>query len=55
MAAHLVRALEASGGGAAAELVAKLGTGAEVARELAYRLWARPQNLWVAAQWEARR
>src|SRR5262249_16467263 len=32
---HLIRALEAGGEGAAAELVAKLGSGAETARELA--------------------
>jgi putative DNA methylase len=36
---HLVRALEAGGESAAAELVAKLGAKAEVARELAYRLY----------------
>jgi len=36
---HLVRALEADGEGAAAELVGKLGTKAEIARELAYRLY----------------
>ncbi|MBI2524454.1 MAG: DUF1156 domain-containing protein [Candidatus Rokubacteria bacterium] len=36
---QLVRALEAGGEGAASELVAKLGTKAEVARELAYRLY----------------
>lgn len=36
---HLIRALEAGGEGAAAELVAKLGSKAEVARELAYRLY----------------
>jgi len=36
---QLVRALEARGEGAAAELVAKLGTKAELARELAYRLY----------------
>ena len=36
---HLVRALEAGGEGAAAELVAKLGAKAELARELAYRLY----------------
>jgi len=36
---HLIRTLEADGEGAAARLVAKLGTKAEVARELAYRLY----------------
>lgn len=36
---HLIRVLEAGGEGAAAELVAQLGTKAEVARELAYRLY----------------
>jgi putative DNA methylase len=36
---HLIRALEAGGEGAAAALVAKLGARAEVARELAYRLY----------------
>jgi putative DNA methylase len=36
---HLVRALEASGESAAAVLVAKLGSHAEVARELCYRLY----------------
>jgi putative DNA methylase len=36
---HLVRALEAGGENAAAELVAKLGAQAEIARELAYRLY----------------
>ena len=36
---HLVRALEAGGENAAAELVAKLGGKAEIARELAYRLY----------------
>jgi putative DNA methylase len=37
---HLVRVLELGGEGAAAELVTRLGTRAEVARELAYRLYA---------------
>jgi len=37
---QLVRALSTGGESAAAELVAKLGTRAEVARELAYRLYA---------------
>jgi putative DNA methylase len=36
---HLVHALESSGESAAAALVAKLGSRAEVARELAYRLY----------------
>jgi putative DNA methylase len=36
---HLVRVLEAGGENAAAELVAKLGSEAEIARELAYRLY----------------
>ena len=36
---HLIRVLEADGEGAAAELVAKLGSEAETARELAYRLY----------------
>ena len=39
MVHQLIRALEAGGEGAAAKLVAKLGTKAEVARELAYRLY----------------
>ncbi len=37
---HLIRALEEGGEAAAAKLVAKLGSKAEVARELAYRLYA---------------
>ena len=36
---QLIRALEAGGEGAAAALVAKLGAKAEIARELAYRLY----------------
>ena len=36
---HLIRALEAGGESAAASLVAKLGVKAEIARELAYRLY----------------
>jgi len=36
---HLIRVLEAGGEAAAAALVAKLGTKAEIARELAYRLY----------------
>src|SRR4030042_534947 len=39
MVHHLVRSLEAGGEGAAAALVVKLGSKAEVARELAYRLY----------------
>ncbi len=37
---HLIRVLEAGGEGDAATLAAKLGSKAEVARELAYRLYA---------------
>jgi putative DNA methylase len=36
---HLIRALDSSGEGGAAELVAKLGSHADTARELAYRLY----------------
>jgi putative DNA methylase len=36
---HLIRALEAGGEDAAAELVAKIGSRAEISRELAYRLY----------------
>jgi putative DNA methylase len=39
MVHHLIRVLEADGEGAAAELVAKLGSKAEIARELSYRLY----------------
>ena len=39
MVHQLIRVLEADGEGAAAELVAKLGNKAEIARELAYRLY----------------
>jgi len=39
MVHHLIRVLEAGGEGAAAELVAKLDSQAETARELAYRLY----------------
>jgi putative DNA methylase len=39
MVHQLIRALEAGGEGAAAALVAKLGAKAEIARELAYRLY----------------
>lgn len=37
---QLIRSLETTGEGAAADLVAKLGSKAEIARELAYRLYA---------------
>lgn len=40
MAHHLIRVLDAGGETAAAELVAKLGRKADIARELAYRLYA---------------
>jgi putative DNA methylase len=36
---HLIRALESGGEAAAADLVARLGSRAETARELAYRLY----------------
>jgi putative DNA methylase len=36
---QLIRSLEAGGEGGAAELVAKLGSKAEIARALAYRLY----------------
>jgi putative DNA methylase len=39
MVHHLIRTLESGGESAAAELVAKLGSKAEIARELAYRLY----------------
>jgi putative DNA methylase len=39
MVHHLIRTLEAEGEGAAASVVAKLGSKAEIARELAYRLY----------------
>ena len=39
MVHHLIRAIESGGETAAAELIAKLGAKAEVARELAYRLY----------------
>jgi putative DNA methylase len=39
MVHQLIRALEAGGEGAAAELIAKLGSKDEIARELAYRLY----------------
>jgi len=44
---HLIRVLASGGEGAAAELVAKLGAKADIARELAYRLYTicdRPQK-----------
>ena len=40
MVHHLVRVLEAEGEGSAAELASKLGSGADIARELCYRLYA---------------
>jgi putative DNA methylase len=40
MVHQLIRSFEAGGESAAAALVAKLGSKAEVARELAYRLYA---------------
>lgn len=39
MVHHLIRALQAGGEGAAAKIVAKLGSKAETARELCYRLY----------------
>ena len=39
MVHHLIRVLEAGGEGAAAVIVAKLGSQAETARELCYRLY----------------
>ena len=39
MVHHLIRVLEAGGEGAAAGIVAKLGSQAETARELCYRLY----------------
>jgi putative DNA methylase len=39
MVHHLIRLLEASGESSAAEIVAKLGSNAEIARELCYRLY----------------
>ena len=39
MVHHLIRALELGGESAAADLVAKLGTKSETARELCYRLY----------------
>jgi putative DNA methylase len=40
MVHHLIRLLEAGGENAAAMLAAKLGSKAEIARELCYRLYA---------------
>jgi len=48
---HLIRVLDSGGEGAAAELFAKLGAKADIARELAYRLYTicdRPQKKRVA-------
>ena len=39
MVHQLIRSLEAGGEGAAAEIVARLGSKAEIARELCYRLY----------------
>ena len=39
MVHHLVRVLEADGEAAAGELASRLGSGADVARELCYRLY----------------
>jgi putative DNA methylase len=47
---HLIRVLEAGGEGAAAELVKKLGARAEVARELAYRLYTLSERKKRAAE-----
>jgi putative DNA methylase len=47
---HLIRALEAGGEAAAASLVAKLGAKAEVARELAYRLYTLSERKKRAAE-----
>ncbi len=44
MAHHLIRVLEAGGEGAAADLAAKMGSKAEVVRELAYRLYTMSNN-----------
>ena len=50
MVHHLIRALESGGEAAAAELVAKLGGKAEVARELAYRLFSLSERKKRAAE-----
>jgi putative DNA methylase len=47
---HLIRALEAGGESAAAALVAKLGSKAETARELAYRLYTASERKKRAAE-----
>jgi putative DNA methylase len=47
---QLIRSLESGGEGAAAELVAKLGAKAEVARELAYRLYTASERKKRAAE-----
>lgn len=47
---HLIRVLEAGGEGAAAVIVTKLGTKAEVARELCYRLYTLCERKKRAAQ-----
>ena len=47
---HLIRVLESSGEGTAAELAAKLGTKAETARELAYRLYTLSERKKRAAE-----
>ena len=47
---QLIRSLEAGGEGAAATLVAKLGTKAEVARELCYRLYTLSERKKRAAE-----
>jgi putative DNA methylase len=44
MVHHLIRVLEAGGEGAAADLAAKMGSKAEVVRELAYRLYTMSNN-----------
>ena len=50
MVHHLVRALEAGGESAAAELAAQLGTKAEAARELCYRLYTLSERKKRAAE-----
>jgi putative DNA methylase len=44
MVHHLIRVVEAGGEGAAADLAAKMGSKAEVVRELAYRLYTMSNN-----------
>jgi putative DNA methylase len=46
----LIRALEAGGESAAASLIAKLGSKAEIARELAYRLYSMAERKKRAAE-----